>query len=332
MSKICRELELEGIRSPKGNKKWCSATVRDIIKNEAYTGTAHFGKTQHSEGIKGRIIRTPKGEKKAQATFATKSRPKDLWIPINVPQIISESDFQSAQIKIEENIKRSSRNTLRPSILQGLLVCGFCGGSYYKKVRSSKYSYYCCSRRLNGYGCNSPSVSQRELDIIVWEHVINLINNPTLIEAEMARRVNENQERKPLADRFKDINKELQRISKSRDKLLDAYQDGESLTLDELKARLKTLELKQKVLLKEKKSIQDFQENEETINSMNTRMEGLQLKIKNSDTLSVVDKQNVLRLLVEDIIITGDQIEIRHCIPCNAKIVSDFSPLRIDGY
>lgn len=159
ISNVCRQLESEGILSPKKNKKWCSTTVRDILKNEAYIGTAYFGKTQSSKGVEGRIYRTPKGEKRNQAVSAVKHNPRELWIPIKVPQIISENDFEVAQYKLAENIKTSSRNTRKPSILQGLLVCGLCGGSYYKKVRNSKYSYYGCGRRLNGYGCCAPSVN-----------------------------------------------------------------------------------------------------------------------------------------------------------------------------
>ena len=140
ISEICRELEMEGIQSPKGNTKWCSTTVRDILKNEAYIGTAYYGKSQPSMGVEGRTYRTEKGEKRTQAIFTRKQQPKELWVPIKVPQILSESDFEIAQNKLIENIKNSSRNTRKPSILQGLLVCGRCKGSYYKKVRSSKFN------------------------------------------------------------------------------------------------------------------------------------------------------------------------------------------------
>src|SRR5262245_11656806 len=191
IAKVCRELEVEGILTPKGNRKWSTATVRDILKNEAYIGTAYFGKTQPSNGVEDRIYRTAKGEKRSMTISAKQERPRELWIPIKVPQIISENDFEVAQNKLSENRKTSSRNTRKPSILQGLLVCGHCGGSYYKKVRSGKYSYYSCGRRLNGYGCNAPSIKQNEVDSMVWSHIINLLKEPSLIEAEMERRAQE---------------------------------------------------------------------------------------------------------------------------------------------
>jgi len=332
MSKICRELELEGFSSPRGSKRWSERTVGDILRNEAYTGTAYFGKTQPCKGIEGRIYRTPKGEKRSRPISATKPRPKELWIPIKVPQIISISDFEQAQNKFEENKKRSSRNTSQPSILQGLLVCGYCKGSYYKKARSQKYTYYSCSRHLNGYGCNGPSVKQKDLDDIVWEHIINLLKEPCLLEEEMARRMQENPAGSEFEANVKALDKEFARLDKAKDKLLDAYQDGEALTLDELKERLQAVKLKQNAILKEKKSLEIFKFNHQKIENMKMHMESLRLQIENSENLTVTEKQNVLRLLVNEILITGDQIEIRHCIPCNDVRSSKISPLHGDGY
>lgn len=332
ISKICRQLEVEGILSPKGRKKWCTTTVRDILKNEAYIGTAYYGKTQAYEGVEGRIYRTVKGEKRSRPISATKQRPKELWIPIKVPQIISESDFEMVQHKLKENIKNSARNTRKPSILQGLLVCGYCKGSYYKKVRSSKYTYYCCGRRLNGFGCHAPSIKQKNLDDIVWKHVITLLKEPNLIKAEMLRRTQENDDVRNNELAIKELDKELARVSKARDKLLDAYQDGEALTLEELKKRLGILELKHKAVLKEKRSLENLKLEKGKIENMKKHIESLQLQIENSRNLSIQDKQNVLRLVVDEIIVTGDQIDIRHCIPCHDVNSSDFSPLSSDGY
>jgi site-specific DNA recombinase len=332
ISRICRELENEGILSPKRKKRWCTTTVRDILKNEAYIGTAYFGKTEPSKGVEGRIIRTPTGEKRNRPTSASKSRPKELWIPIKVPQIISENDFEIAQNKLVENKKKSSRNTKKPSILQGLLVCGYCKGSYYKKARSSKYAYYSCGRRLYGESCCGPSIKQQELDDIVWKHVTDLLKEPCLIEAEMLRRVEESESNTKNELAIKDLEKEHIRISKARDKLLDAYQEGETLTLDELKKRLHGLDLKCKAVLKEKKSLENLKTQKTRITNMNNHIESLRLQIENSQNLSISDKQNVLRLLIDEIVITSDEVDIRHCIPCYEKNSNGFSPLCSDGY
>ena len=331
ISKICRELELEGLLTPKEKKKWCTTTVRDILKNEAYIGTAYFGKTQPSDGVKGRIYRTAKGEKRSSPVSASKQRPKELWIPIRVPQIILESDFEAAQSKLSENIKTASRNTKQPSILQGLLVCGYCGGSYYKKVRSYKYAYYVCGKHIRGENCCAPSIRQKTLDDIVWGHITSLLKEPSLLEAEMLRRIQEPDHTKTeLA--IKDLDKELLRISKARDKLLDAYQEGETLTLPELKKRLQGLDLKCKAVMREKKSLETLKNQENKIDNMKRNIESLKSQIEGSAQLSIVNKQNVLRLLVDEVVIKGNDIDIRHCIPCHNAHSTEIGPLCSDGY
>ncbi|MFA5999347.1 MAG: recombinase family protein [Candidatus Babeliales bacterium] len=332
ISKICRQLELDGILSPKGQNKWCTSTVRDILKNETYIGVAHFGKTERCEGVPGRIHRTSKGERRLTAVNASKIRPKEFWIPISVPSIISEHVFETAQHKLIENIKKSSRNTREPSILQGLLVCGYCGGSYYKKKRSAKYSYYGCGRRLNGYNCQAPSVKQEELDRIVWTHIIELLQNPRLIEEEMIRRSLENQDVKKVEESIRELEKELIKIAKARNKLLDAYQEGESLTLVELKTRLKNLDIRQQSALKQKKTLENLKFNEQQAQNMKLQLEDLRLEMQNSSNLSIKNKQSVLRLLISEIVIKGNEVEIKHCIPCGDIKSVDFSPLCSDGY
>jgi site-specific DNA recombinase len=331
ISKICRELQLEGILSPSGGKKWYTSTVRDILKNEAYIGTAHFGKSEPYEGVPGRIYRTSNGERRNVPIAARRQRPKELWIPIKIPQIISESDFEIAQNKLEENKKLSLRNTKKPSILQGLLVCGYCGSTYYKKIRNSKNSYYSCGRRLNTGSCKAPSLKQQELDDNVWEHIINLLKDPSLIAKEIERRLEENSDLTRTEESIKNLDKELLRLTKSRDKLLDAYQEGDSISLDELKTRLLRIEQRNKAILKEKKSLEDLKSSERKIRNMKMHIDDLKLQIENAKKTSLEEKQAVLRLLVNEIVITNEQVEIKHCIPCQDKDLCNVSPLRSDG-
>lgn len=332
VSKICRQLEADGILSPKGNKKWCNTSVVHTLKNEAYIGTSYFGKSEPCKAVEGQIYRTPKGEKRTKPISARKKRPKELWTPIKVPQIISESDFEQAQHKLEENKKHSPRNTRRPTILQGLLVCGYCGGTYYKKMRPHSQATYGCGRRLKGSNCCAPFVKQNDLDNIVWDHIINLLKDPSLIEEEMVRRTQENQDVKKIEENIRDLHNEVLRLARARDKLLDAYQEGDSLTLGELKERLKGIDLKQKSALKQKKSLEDINSCEQKIENMKIHMEDLRLRLENSENLSIEDKQSVLRLLVDEILITENQIEIKHCIPCKEGSSMDLSLLKSNSY
>ena len=81
-----------------------------------------------------------------------KERPKDQWISVPVPALITEEMFDLAQERLQKNKHFSARNTKNPSLLQGLLVCALCGYAVYKvggpkipKVTGKKVFYYRCS-------------------------------------------------------------------------------------------------------------------------------------------------------------------------------------------
>ena len=63
------------------------------------------------------------------------------------------------------------------------------------------------------------------------------------------------------------------------------------------------MDLKCKTVLKEKKSLEYLKNQEKKIESMKKNVESLRLQIQDSKNLSIKDKQNVLRLLVDEIII-----------------------------
>lgn len=94
---IAKDLELKGISSPSGKLKWSPTTVRDILINPAYTGTAYYGKTEKGEGDSNRIARYSRLGKVVKAKSAKKDKPMEQWYPIQVPMIISENEFEAAQ-------------------------------------------------------------------------------------------------------------------------------------------------------------------------------------------------------------------------------------------
>lgn len=331
MSQICRRLEEDGILSPKGLRKWSTTTVRDILKNQAYIGVAYFGKTEVYSGVPDRIYRNTQGKKTSSPINARKERPEEHWIPIKVPQIISESDFESAQLKIQENKRMAARNTKKPSILQGLLVCGHCKGSYYKKDRGNKNVYYYCGKALRGSTCCGMPVRANEIEEAVWGYIIELLSNPRVIENEIKRRMAENQDPEGTKERLKEIEKEIERLSRAKDKLLDAYQEGDCITLEALKIRMKGIDTKIATVIFERRSLERFLEIEKKEYSLKATLERFQGLLEKADELSVKEKQNVLRLLVEEIVIADNELEIRHCIPCQ-EADTEFGPLRSDGY
>lgn len=321
LRQIASYLEDRNISSPRGAMKWDQTSIRGMLENSAYIGTAYFGKTEKSEGNVDRTVRYKTRGKVIKPIKPTRNRPKDFWIPLSVPQIICESDFEIAQQLLKKNKEFAGRNTKEPSILQGLLVCGLCGSSYYKKKRSSSkanHAYYTCRSRLvkGKTGCTNQSVRQEVLDKLVWDNIIDLLKNPDLILQEINRRCSKDSDSIYIEERRNELKRETKQIEKARDKLLDAYQEGDCLTLDELRKRSKSLKEKEIALKKEAEYLEAHVIRKTSYQDLMQTLEMFRKKLDISyEALAIKDKQKVIRALLEDIVIFPNEIEVRHSIP-----------------
>ena len=74
-------------------------------------------------------------------------RPREEWIEIPVPALVSEDSFARAQELLQENKIRSRRRTIDPSIVQGLVSCQKCGYAFARtstRTSARKIHYYKC--------------------------------------------------------------------------------------------------------------------------------------------------------------------------------------------
>ena len=117
--------------------RWERSVVWAILRNPAYKGTACFNKTQ----IGPRQKVTKPFRLSGRAVHGDKSssheRPRDEWIEIPVPAIVSEETFALAAERLADNKRFAPRRTIEPSIVQGLVSCRKCG---YALSRSSTRS------------------------------------------------------------------------------------------------------------------------------------------------------------------------------------------------
>ena len=139
-----------------------------------------------------------------------RGRRAEDWKRITVPALISEEQFALAQERLHRNSRFSPRNTSRPSLLQGILVCRECGYAYYRCSTRSKNGhlreYYRCSgtdghRRPEGRVCDNRPVRLAEIDELVWTRVLALLEDPALIHAEIDRRLRDDARRAPSHQR-----------------------------------------------------------------------------------------------------------------------------------
>src|SRR6202008_409537 len=181
----------------------------------------------------------------ASRDSAHHERPREDWIEIPVPPIITEETFALAAERLQANKDHAPRRTITPSVVQGLVSCRKCGyGLYRTSTRTSArmiYYYRClgsdASRHLGGPVCDSKPVRQDLLDELVWREVVKLLESPQLIQEELERRLAPAPNARP-AKRCEDIvQRELPRVQKSADCLMTAYQE-DLLSLDDLRRRM----------------------------------------------------------------------------------------------
>jgi len=318
---VVRELNQRKIPTKKRQSPWERTTVWGMLRNPAYMGKACFGKTERTERQK---ITKPLREKGGYSArnSCSKEKPREEWIEIPVPAIITAETFELAQERLRKNKLHSQRNTVEVTLLQGMLVCSECGYSLYKlSTHTSKrklYYYRCLGsddyRHVNGRKCNCRPVRQDYLDEIVWQKILELLHDPDMIQKEIDKRIREAKKLDPLMNQKNVLLKQQSKLSKAMDKLLDAYQEG-LIPIDQLRRRMPEIQKRAATVEKE---LSNIAANELALDN---RLQLLDVKSftermhQNNTQLDIIDKRKIVKLLIKEILVGEDSIEIRHSIP-----------------
>lgn len=319
---ISRRLSELGVPTKKHSARWERSVVWAMLRNPAYAGMACFGKTQTA--TRQRVTR-PLRLRGGVATreSAHHELPRDQWIEIPVPALVMQDTFALAQELLERNKKHAPRRTIEPSILQGLVCCRNCGYALYRtSTRSSARTihYYRCLgsdayRHAGKAVCDHKPIRQDLLDHIVWSEILRLLEDPTLIQAELNRRLEAARDSSPAKRRQEALSRELVRLRKSMERLLTAYQE-ELLSLDELRRRIPDLRQREQALAAELQSVGDQVADRAThLRLAETLSVFLERLRTNAQTLDVQERQRIMRLLLKEVVVGQDSITIRHSIP-----------------
>ena len=106
------------------------------------------------------------------------------------------AEYEAAE-RLADNKRFAPRRTIEPSIFQGQVSCRKCGYALSRtSTRSTTRKIHYCRcldsdawHHLGGAVCDSQPIRQDLVDQIVWHEVIRLIEEPTLIQAELDRRL-----------------------------------------------------------------------------------------------------------------------------------------------
>jgi len=319
---IARELNATPIPTRSGTARWERSTVGGLLRNPAYAGQACYGKT--TPHPRQRLTR-PLRQRTLwpSRTSANRERPRADWIGIPVPALVGETTFALAQERLEQNKRFAPRRTIEPTLLQGLLVCRQCGyGLYRTSTRTSKQQIHydrCLGsdryRHLKGPVCTNRPIRQDALDHLIWTEVLRVLDDPALIDAEIARRRDVARTADPLRIRTAELKREQARLDASTERLLSAYPDGLA-TLAQLRQRMPELQRQSRSVTADLHALELAAVDDARYVQLAETLSGFRAKLRvRAETLDVRERQQILRLVVKEVLVGGDTITLRHSIP-----------------
>src|SRR5438128_3222213 len=306
---IARLLNERQIPTRTAKTRWERSTVWGILRNPAYQGKACFGKTELCP--RQRITRALRQRNRPPSrNSANHERPRQDWIEIPVPALVSEDTFALAQEQLQKNKHHSPRRTIEPTLLQGMLVCQQCGYALYRtSTRTSKrklYYYRCLGsdayRHFKGALCTNRPVRSDYLDQFVWDQIIGLLNNGTLIQAEIDRRKEAARNSDPRRQRSETLRREQARLGNNVARLITAYQAG-LVSLVQLRQRMPELNKKSQAVESELQSLETAAVDQVRYLQLAESLDGFRIKLhERAKTLGVCERQQILRLLVKEVL------------------------------
>ena len=163
LMEICKALNDRGVTNR--GKRWYKGGLHYLLTNEAYTGTAVWG-------------RTSKGEKAQDPV-----RVEGAW-----PALVSREMFDAVQ----EAMRNRAPKVQRPArvgsrfLLSGLLKCGVCGRPYSGQgAKSGQFAYYICGTLFReGAGtCSARYLNAPRVEDFVVEKIRDrILTEETIVE------------------------------------------------------------------------------------------------------------------------------------------------------
>jgi site-specific DNA recombinase len=306
-----------------GKTRWDRSVIWGMLRNPAYAGQAVFGKTMAVHESPGLNRRARLQGRETPRAVKTVDRPREQWVHIPVPAIVSQDTFDRVAQRLEDNKRFASRNSKTPSLLQGLAACSGCGYGYYRtstRTTNKKIYYYRCLgsddyRYEGGRVCANKPVRADYLDQVVWDHITGLLADPQLIQAEIDKRLHAARATDPTRRQRQSLQLDLAKATTAITRIIEAFSE-QLITIDELRQRVPDLRARETNLRNQISALDTQQADREHYLTLATDVQAFLATLHHrADTATVEDRQRVLRLVVKDVLIGPENITVRHRIP-----------------
>jgi site-specific DNA recombinase len=245
--------------------------------------------------------------------------PKEEWIYIPVPALVSEELFNAAQEQLSEN-RDQNRERRRGALhlLQGLICCKTCGYAFYgkpvrnkiDKTKTRTYAYYRCigtdAYRFGGERiCDTKQIRTDLVDDLVWRQVSELLHDPQRLEREFNRRLNKG----PKADPER-LEAERKNLQNKISRMIDSYAEG-VITKEEFEPRVQRSKVQLATLDEQRKAIRDQENSSHQLQLLIVRLDEFASKVRGKlDKLDWDTKRQIIRSLVKCVEVDQEQVNV----------------------
>jgi site-specific DNA recombinase len=307
-------LTAEGIASPEGKPVWRISTICRILRSEAYAGRLYWN-------------RTHTGYDPTLGRDRPTTRPREEWIEIPIPAIIDQSTLDATDAKARANSSNSPRRTEPDTfLLRRLLRCAHCGVKLCcrrARRRGTTTRYYFCPHRdpwrAGGADRRCPELQVRadELDTFVFDQVRRLLARPDLLTAAETALIGRppSPDHELLAAQLARLQRRIAAAHAERGRVADLYQAG-VIDNAEMRRRSHEIDARTRHLEQEHHALTARQGELAADNRLQHGITDFaQRALHGIDTLDFAQRQQLLRLLLDDIRVQGWNVELRLRIP-----------------
>lgn len=218
-AKIANMLNERGIKTKRGNN-WSQNSVCRILTNDIYTGKIINGKEEIADFLTGQ----------------RKEKDESEWLVTVRPElrIIDDETFDKAQEILKgrhDSFKLTHERQSNKYLFSTLIKCKDCGWSFRRTVRQYKNTYvrWVCSGH-NGRGAdscpNAVTVDEEELIQVLQEYFQDVLSKKKKVIDHVIREFQRVYKAKDENIEYeKELNAELNKLRKSREKYMDMYTD-----------------------------------------------------------------------------------------------------------
>jgi len=322
--RVAKRMNTLGIR-PRRAKLWVAGSVYNVLTNPAYAGMATYGKREPAEPKRPR--RPGAYRKNARSSHVV--RPSAQWLHVPIPPLVTEKDQEMVRSCLASNKCWAPRNVQHEYLLRGLVTCGECGWKMTGTRQTStckryEYFYYACERRDpvdtgRTTKCTAKRVRAEELDGVVWDAIRTWVQSPEMLQREIAAWQTSRQAASTVAKEVAQLDGAQRQLQLQIERLLDAYQRG-AMSVQELQARRERLDAAMHAARMRREDLAGQQMESDRISRIAADVAAFASTLRDGlDTLDFAERQRLVRLLLERVIVTGDKLTIEHAIPLSGR-------------